>query len=44
MFCLRNEAGLVDEKKIERFSKFTNLPVERLTIALDHFLNRIQSI
>ncbi len=34
----------IDEAKVERFSKFTNLPVERKHITLDYFLNIIQSI
>ena len=33
----------IDEEKVERFSKFTKLPVERKPITLDYFLNLIES-
>lgn len=31
----------IDEKKVEQFSRFTNLPVERRRISLDHLLKLI---
>ncbi len=33
----------IDEEKVERFSKFTKLPVERKPITLDHFFNLIEN-
>ncbi len=33
----------IDEAKVEKFSKFTNLPVERKPITLDYFFNLIES-
>jgi hypothetical protein len=33
----------IDEEKVEKFSKFTNLPVERKPITLDYFFNLIES-
>jgi hypothetical protein len=33
----------IDEAKVERFSKFTKLPVERKPITLDYFFNLIES-
>lgn len=34
----------IDEEKVERFSKFTRLPVERQPISLDYFLSLMKSI
>ena len=34
----------LDEEKVQRFSAFTGLPVERMSITLDHFLGLIQSL
>jgi hypothetical protein len=34
----------IDEEKVERFSTFTKLPVERKPITLDYFLNLIETI
>ena len=33
----------IDEEKVERFSEFTKLPVERKPITLDYFFNLIES-
>jgi len=40
------DAGVVpiDESKVEEFSRFTKLPVERRKISLDHFLNLVKSL
>lgn len=34
----------IDEIKVQRFSEFTGLPVERMSITLDHFLDLIKSL
>jgi hypothetical protein len=34
----------IDEEKVDRFSKFTNLPVKRQHISLDYLLNLIKNI
>ena len=34
----------LDEVKVQRFSEFTGLPVERMSITLDHFLDLIKSL
>ena len=34
----------IDEEKVERFSTFTKLPVERKSITLDYFMNLVESI
>jgi hypothetical protein len=34
----------LNEEKVRLFSEFTGLPVERMSITLDHFLGLIQSL
>ena len=34
----------LDEEKVQRFSEFTGLPVERKSITLDHFLGLLKSL
>ena len=34
----------LDEEKVQRFSEFTGLPVERMCITLDHFLGLLKSL
>jgi uncharacterized protein DUF1638 len=34
----------LDEEKVQRFSEFTGLPVERKSITLDHFLSLIETL
>jgi hypothetical protein len=34
----------LDEEKMQRFSEFTGLPVERMHITLDHFLGLVKSL
>ena len=34
----------IDEEKVQRFSAFTGLPVERMSITLDHFLGLLEKL
>jgi hypothetical protein len=34
----------LDEERMQRFSEFTGLPVERMHITLDHFLGLVKSL